>query len=178
MTDPRILPAGYAGNLRLCLILALSLFFSGSPAAEEIQGKVIRVLDGDTIEILHNWQPVRIRLANIDAPEKKQPFGRWSGDQLKALTAGKPVTVNFLQKDRYGRILGRVYTENGTEVNRWMVQNGAAWVYERYNMDTILPALQAEAQQERRGLWFDANPLPPWEWRFSQRDYNVTKRQL
>ncbi|WP_275166836.1 thermonuclease family protein [Citrobacter koseri] len=132
----------------------------------EIQGKVIRVLDGDTIEVLQDKKPVRIRLANIDAPEKKQAFGRWSANQLKALLAGQSVTVSYTQTDRYGRIIGRVFTTNGTDASRFMVQSGAAWVYERYNVDESLPALQREAQEQKRGLWADANPVPPWEWRY------------
>ncbi|EJG8033476.1 TPA: thermonuclease family protein [Escherichia coli] len=132
---------------------------------QEIQGKVIRVLDGDTIEVLQNKKPVRIRLANIDAPEKKQAFGRWSANQLKALLAAQPVTVTYTQTDRYGRIIGRVFTTNGTDASRFMVQSGAAWVYERYNTDKSLPALQREAQEQKRGLWADTNPVPPWEWR-------------
>ena len=135
----------------------------------EIQGKVIRVLDGDTIEVLQDKQdkkPVRIRLANIDAPEKKQAFGRWSANQLKALLAAQPVTVTYTQTDRYGRIIGHVFTTNGTDASRFMVQSGAAWVYERYNVDESLPALQREAQEQKRGLWADANPVPPWEWRY------------
>lgn len=131
----------------------------------EIQGKVIRVLDGDTIEVLQDKKPVRIRLANIDAPEKKQAFGRWSANQLKALLAGQSVTVSYTQTDRYGRIIGHVFTTNGTDASRFMVQSGAAWVYERYNVDESLPALQREAQEQKRGLWADANPVPPWEWR-------------
>ncbi|AQW15140.1 thermonuclease family protein [Escherichia coli] len=132
---------------------------------QEIQGKVIRVLDGDTIEVLQDKKPVRIRLANIDAPEKKQAFGRWSANQLKALLAGQSVTVSYTQTDRYGRIIGRVFTTNGTDASRFMVQSGAAWVYERYNADESLPALQWEAQEQKRGLWADTNPVPPWEWR-------------
>lgn len=132
---------------------------------QEIQGKVIRVLDGDTIEVLQDKKPVRIRLANIDAPEKKQAFGRWSANQLKALLAAQSVTVMYTQTDRYGRIIGRVFTTNGTDASRFMVQSGAAWVYERYNVDESLPALQREAQEQKRGLWADANPVPPWEWR-------------
>ena len=132
---------------------------------QEIQGKVIRVLDGDTIEVLQDKKPVRIRLANIDAPEKKQAFGRWSANQLKALLAAQPVTVTYTQTDHYGRIIGRVFTTNGTDASRFMVQSGAAWVYERYNTDKSLPALQREAQEQKRGLWADTNPVPPWEWR-------------
>lgn len=132
---------------------------------QEIQGKVIRVLDGDTIEVLQDKKSVRIRLANIDAPEKKQAFGRWSTNQLKTLLAGQSVTVSYTQTDRYGRIIGRVFTTNGTDASRFMVQSGAAWVYERYSEDESLPALQREAQEQKRGLWADANPVPPWEWR-------------
>ena len=66
-------------------IFALTLLLSGSVCADQIQGLVIRVLDGDTLEILQARHPVRIRLVNIDAPEKKQPFGRWSMNQLKNL---------------------------------------------------------------------------------------------
>lgn len=144
------------------------ILFSGSLCAAEIQGKVIRVLDGDTIEVLQSKMPVRIRLANIDAPEKKQAFGRWSTNQLKGLVAAQPVTVTYMQTDRYGRIIGRVFTTNGTEASRFMVQSGAAWVYDKYNSDNSLPALQLEAQTQKRGLWADSQPVPPWEWRHTK----------
>lgn len=147
-----------------CMLFSV-FFFSGSLYAAEIQGKVIRVLDGDTLEVLQDKKPVRIRLANIDAPEKRQAFGRWSTNQLKGLVAAQPVTVTYTQTDRYGRIIGRVFTVNGTEASRFMVQSGAAWVYERYNTDKALPALQREAQTQKRGLWADSQPVPPWEWR-------------
>ena len=149
-------------------VTLVAVIFSGSLCASEIQGKVIRVLDGDTIEVLQSQMPVRIRLANIDAPEKKQAFGRWSTNQLKGLVAAQPVTVTYTQTDRYGRIIGRVFTTNGTEASRFMVQSGAAWVYERYNTDKALPALQREAQTQKRGLWSDSQPVPPWEWRHEQ----------
>lgn len=146
--------------------------FSGSLCAAEIQGKVIRVLDGDTIEVktlpakmVVYEVPIRVRLINIDAPEKKQAFGRWSANQLKTLVADKQVTVSYSEKDRYGRIIGHVFTTNGTDASRFMVQSGAAWVYERYNTDKSLPALQREAQEQKLGLWADTNPVPPWEWR-------------
>lgn len=139
--------------------------FPGILCAKEIEGNVVRVLDGDTIEVLQDRTPVRIRLINIDAPEKKQPSGRWSTNQLKSLIAGQPVTVTYTQTDRYGRVLGRVVTTNGIEANRYMVQNGAAWVYDQYNTDPSLPALQREARAQKRGLWADSQPVPPWEWR-------------
>lgn len=134
-------------------------------SAAVIQGKVVRVLDGDTIEILHDKQPVRIRLANIDAPEKKQAFGSWSAARLKALVAGQSVIVTYEKTDRYGRVLGRVMTTNGIEANRQQVLSGAAWVYDQYNTDNSLPVMQRTAQKQKRGLWMDTDPVPPWEWR-------------
>ncbi|ECT9537440.1 micrococcal nuclease [Salmonella enterica subsp. enterica serovar Typhimurium] len=89
----------------------------------------------------------------------------FQGKQLKTLLAGQSVTVSYTQTDRYGRIIGRVFTTNGTDASRFMVQSGAAWVYARYNTDKSLPALQREAQEQKRGLWADPNPVPPWEWR-------------
>lgn len=147
------------------LLTSCTFFFSGFLCAAEMQGKVIRVFDGDTIEVLQEKKPVRIRLANIDAPEKRQAFGRWSMNQLKGLVAAQPVTVTYAQTDRYGRIIGRVFTTNGTEASRFMVKSGAAWVYERYNTDKALPALQREAQEQKRGLWAGSQPVPPWNWR-------------
>ena len=146
-------------------IMLIAVIFSGSLCAAEIHGEVIRVLDGDTIEVLQDKKPVRVRLSNIDAPEKKQAYGSWSTNKLKSLIAGQPVTVMYTKTDRYGRVLGRVYTANGTESNRLMAQSGAAWVYEIYNTDASLPPLQREAQEQKRGLWADNKPLPPWEWR-------------
>nr|WP_241392386.1 thermonuclease family protein [Serratia entomophila] len=156
--------------------MVFAVFFSGYLSAAKIQGKVVRVLDGDTIEIktladsIPIYEtPVRIRLLNIDAPEKKQPFGRWSTNQLKELIAGQLVTVTYTQKDRYGRVLGRVVTTNGIEANSYMVENGAAWVYDQYNTDSSLPALQRRAKEQKHGLWADSNPVPPWEWRHSNK---------
>ncbi|EIQ4494066.1 thermonuclease family protein [Salmonella enterica] len=152
----------------LHIIYLFAVILPATLCAAQLHGMVIRVLDGDTIEVLQERQPVRVRLLNIDAPEKKQPFGRWSTNQLKSLLAGQSVTVSYTQTDRYGRVLGRVVTANGTEANRQQVLKGAAWVYDRYNTDNSLPALQQEAQTQKRGLWADPNPVPPWEWRHKQ----------
>lgn len=149
----------------LMVVGSILFLYSCMSYAAELQGKVIRVLDGDTIEVLQENKPVRVRLANIDAPEKKQAYGRWSTNQLKGLVAAQPVTVTYTQTDRYGRIIGRVFMTNGIEANRFMVKSGAAWIYERYNTDPALPGLQVEARLEQRGLWADVNPVPPWEWR-------------
>ncbi|EAA3041145.1 endonuclease, partial [Shigella sonnei] len=119
--------------------IPLVLFiFSWPVLCADIHGRVVRVLDGDTIEVMDSRKAVRIRLVNIDAPEKKQDYGRWSTDMMKSLVAGKTVTVTYFQRDRYGRILGQVYAPDGMNVNQFMVRAGAAWVYEQYNTDPVL----------------------------------------
>ncbi|ARF52087.1 thermonuclease family protein [Pantoea stewartii] len=158
--------------MRISLLL-ISFITAFNASATEIKAKVIKVLDGDTIDVIADYLPAnllvtqipqRVRLLNIDAPEKGQAFGRWSGEQLKTLVAGKFVIVNYDSSDRYGRLLGRV-SVNGIDINHQMISVGAAWVYDQYNADTALPALQKEAQEQRRGLWAESNPIPPWEWR-------------
>ncbi|EEY9978346.1 thermonuclease family protein [Escherichia coli] len=139
--------------------------FSWQVFSADIHGRVVRVLDGDTIDVMLSQHPVRVRLVNIDAAEKKQEYGRWSEKIMKSLVAGKTVTVTYFQRDRYGRILGQVYAPDGMNVNQFMVRAGAAWVYEQYNTDPVLPVLQGEARQQKRGLWADSAPVPPWVWR-------------
>ncbi len=107
--------------------IPLVLFiFSWPVLSADIHGRVVRVLDGDTIEVMDSRKAVRIRLVNIDAPEKKQDYGRWSTDMMKSLVAGKTVTVTYFQRDRYGRILGQVYAPDGMNINQFMVRAGAA----------------------------------------------------
>ncbi|MEH3694474.1 thermonuclease family protein, partial [Escherichia coli] len=92
------------------------------------------------------------------------PFIRWPNlvCHYKSLVAGKTVTVTYFQRDHYGRILGQVYAPDGMNVNQFMVRAGDAWVYEQYNTDPVLPVLQGEVRQQKRGLWADSAPVPPW----------------
>ncbi|EEH8806227.1 thermonuclease family protein [Salmonella enterica] len=151
-------------NMRKYILLGLFIF-SWPVLSADIYGRVVRVLDGDTIEVMDPRKAVRIRLVNIDALEKKQDDGRWSTNMMKSLVAGKTVTVTYFQRDRYGRIPGQVYAPDGMNINQFMVRAGAAWVYEQYNTAPVLPVLQNEARQQKRGLWSDADPVPPWIWR-------------
>jgi endonuclease YncB( thermonuclease family) len=110
----------------------------------------------------------RIRLSDIDTPERKQPFGTKAKEALSELAFGKQARVVEITVDRYGRIVGRVYV-NGTDVNRELVAQGYAWVYRKYSNDAELLGLEAEAKQKGLGLWADPNPISPWEWRRGRR---------
>ncbi len=127
--------------------------------------RVVGVHDGDTITCLdENNQQQKVRLAEIDAPEIGQDFGKVSRDAMAGMVFGKTVEVVDEGKDRYGRWIGHVYV-NGMDVNRQMVATGNAWHYAAYSKDQSLADLQAQAQAQKLGLWAQPNPTPPWEFR-------------
>lgn len=130
--------------------------------------KVIGIADGDTLTILQDNRPVKIRLANVDAPEKSQPYGQRSRQSLSALCWDRDAQYETQDIDRYKRVVA-VVTCGGVEVNRAQVEQGFAWVYPKYNKDPSLLQLQEDARDMRRGLWGDRNPIEPWEYRKKTR---------
>ena len=135
-------------------------------SATTINAKVIRVLDGDTIEVLHNNHPERIRLSGIDCPEKGQAFGKRAKQAASELVYGKEVTLQIHGKDKYKRTLANLVLSDGTIVNQQLVKDGWCWWYRKYAPgDTVLEVLEKEAREAKKGLWVDPQPVPPWEWR-------------
>jgi micrococcal nuclease len=127
--------------------------------------RVVGVNDGDTITCLdENNQQQKVRLAEMDAPELGQDFGKVSRDALAGTVFGKTVQVVDEGKDRYGRWIGHISID-GTDVNRQMIATGNAWHYAAYSNDKSLATLQSQAQAQRSGLWAQPNPTPPWEFR-------------
>jgi hypothetical protein len=113
--------------------------------------------------VLISGRQTKVRLAEIDAPEKRQPFGERSKQSLSDLAYGKRVKVNQHDRNRYGRVIGRVYIES-LDVNAEQIKRGMAWIYRKYDRDRSLLALEHEARGAKRGLWTDPNPIPPWEY--------------
>lgn len=149
----------------LALLFPILLFTPSVEAAFPFTGKVVAVLDGDTIEVLHNGKAERIRLNGVDCPEKKQAFGQKAKRFTSSLVFGKTVVVVPSEKDRYKRIVGDVFLSNGVNLSYELVRAGFAWWYRKYSDDVMLAVLELEAQLERKGLWLDPHPMPPWEWR-------------
>ncbi len=148
-------------------VLALTL---PAQATEVLTGKVVGVTDGDTITVLFaGHDQVKVRLANIDAPEKAQPFGQRSKQALSDLAFGKAIECNQSGLDRYGRTIA-VCMVGGVDINLAMVKAGMAWVYRKYahNVPDYYSA-EDEAHRQRLGLWADTEPVPPWEWRRSNK---------
>ena len=144
-------------------------------SATTLEGRVTHVIDGDGLVVLVGTRHVIVRLAEIDAPERSQPFGQPSRQSLHALCGGKPTKLEVRGKDRNGRTVAQV-TCAGTNANSEQVRRGMAWVFERYApANSPLYALQAEARQTRRGLWAQSEPVPPWEWRQSASRTNIER---
>ena len=155
--------------------LALALCLSFATHADTLQGRVIGIADGDTLTILDaNNEQHRIRLAGIDAPEKKQPFGQVSKQSLSDLAYARDVEVEWGKQDRYGRIVGKIIV-SGEDINLIQIKRGLAWHYKKYEgeqsmADRITYANEeAQAKQLRTGLWVDPQPIAPWDWRKGNR---------
>ena len=152
-------------------LICLSLLFAPVIATADITGRVIGVTDGDTIKVLAaDHQQHKVRLAGIDAPEKNQAFGARSKQALSECAYNKEATIQGDKQDRYKRLVGKVIV-SGTDCNLRQVELGMAWHYKKYQNEqteedrTIYSAVEERARLSRAGLWGDANPAPPWEFR-------------
>ncbi len=140
-------------------------------SAAELSGRVVSIADGDTLTLLvDGHKQVKVRLAEIDTPEKGQPYGSKARQALADLAFKKDARVAWTERDRYGRVVGRVFVD-GLDVNAEMVRQGHAWVYRQYAKDKSLFDLEQEARSAKRGLWAlsEAENVPPWEWRKARR---------
>jgi len=150
----------------LLVSLVLFLLLSTSVAvAASFTGKVVRVSDGDTIQVMHNGMAEKVRLHGIDCPEKKQAYGRKAKEFTASLVAGRTVMVEVKDRDRYGRTVGRVFLPDGSCLNEALVKAGYAWHYKQYSNDSTLAQLELDARRASRGLWKDPHPVAPWDWR-------------
>jgi len=147
--------------LLLALVACENFNFS-----ETHDGKVVKVLDGDSLNIIQQGKVVRIRLAEIDAPEHGQPFWKQSQQALEGYVSGKNVSVEEFDSDQYGRIVGHVYL-NDMWVNGKLVQQGYAYVYDRYAVSKKLYQYQAQAEKNKVGIWKlpESQRVRPWDWR-------------
>ncbi len=155
-------------------IACLALASLGLAWADELQGRVVKVADGDTITVLDGQRQQHvIRLAGIDAPEKSQPYGQKSKAHLSQAVFGQTVTVTFDKRDRYGRIVGQVRVL-GEDANLRQLQAGWAWHYKQYQSEqtpdqrSVYDAAERAAREKRLGLWQGqgpASPEPPWDYR-------------
>jgi len=164
------------------VVWLLSTWLALPAQAATIEGKVVGISDGDTITVLDGQKSeYKIRLAGIDAPEKSQPYGQQSKQHLSDVVFGKAVTVEWNKIDRYGRTIGKVLVQ-GKDANLRQVQAGMAWHYKAYEKEQSVPdrgdyaAAETKARTQRLGLWADANPIPPWDFRHGTGEASTEAR--
>lgn len=151
--------------------IALALVFAGlvwaAAAFADFSGKVVAVKDGDTLEIMRDkTNAVTVRLSGIDCPERGQAFGQRAKQFASDLAFGKIVMVIEKNRDRYGRTVGEVILEDGQSLNHELVLAGLAWWYRQFApKDKELERLEIKAREDKAGLWSDADPVPPWDYR-------------
>lgn len=134
---------------------------------EDLHGRVVSITDGDTLKILTGTQQVKIRLAEIDTPEREQPWGTRAKQALSDKVFGKDVRVKVVDTDRHGRTVGKIWLDS-RDINREMVREGHAWVYRKCMKDKSLLDDEDHARKEKLGLWSLPDVVPPWEWRRTQ----------
>ena len=145
--------------------LLLVTHFPAMAAAMPISGRVVHVIDGDGLILLVGGQRLNVRLEQIDAPELRQAYGIASRQSLMAICGGQLARANVSGKDGNGRRLAQV-TCAGVDANAEQVRRGMAWVFDRdAPANSPLHRLQDDARTARRGLWAQAEPVAPWQWR-------------
>lgn len=155
-------------HLSLALLLLLVPLTSWSA---ELEGRVVRIVDGDTLILLDasNTQ-TKVRLAGIDCPERGQPWGTRAKQALSNYVFDQQVTVVWTKLDRYGRTVGKIINSQ-QDVNLALVRDGMCWWYRKYAGEQspvdqrLYEAAEAKAREERKGLWVDPKPVAPWDWR-------------
>ena len=160
--------------LILVLVVIFNCIFSSSSYVEaknfynNIPGIVTKVYDGDTLTLQNNNGIYKIRLAGIDAPESRQAYGNVSRNYLYNMVRDRFVYAEVHSKDRYGRYVAKIILDN-TDVNAEMLRAGLAWHYKQYDNNYEYARLEQEAKRNRRGLWMEKNPIPPWIYRKNKK---------
>lgn len=149
------------------ILFALAISLLSMALAEPCS--VVSVVDGDTLHVRRaDGSPLTVRLAEIDAPEAKQPCGPWATALLRSLVSGGHVDVSAGVRDSYGRRVAHV-TVGGRDVGLVLLRSGAAWVFVRYPHTREASEAEAAARAARAGLWASQHPIAPWEWRKGAR---------
>jgi micrococcal nuclease len=152
----------------LMILMIVATAFSNAMAMEEVKGKVVLVIDGNTLEVVDaNKESHKIMLAGIDSPELQQEFGEKAKTLLEKLTLKKNVVVTFVGKDRWGNYLAEVLIEGKVDPRVELLKEGLAWTAER-NPIPSLEEYRTKAQENGKGLWQQGDPTPPWTFRRQQ----------
>ena len=155
------------------LIMAIYVILSVTVLG--FSARVVKVYDGDTITVVNteNNKKIKVRLYGVDAPEISQEYGRNSRDWVRNRIKGQIVGINEINKDKYGRVVAKVYYNEGDYLNRDLIESGGAWWYEYYAKDDrLLEVAEENAKESNRGLWA-GNPINPHEFRKTKKHSSI-----
>ena len=170
--------------MKTVLFVAALTMLSAAVSSSAVEGEVVAITDGDTIKILTpTKQQIKVRLADIDTPERGQPYSNASRENLASMVAGKEVFVESTKNDRYGRMLGKVWVQPSDcptcgktlDINYAQILEGMAWWYRYYANEQSeedrgrYESAEDEARLRKRELWADPYPINPYEWRKANR---------
>ena len=144
------------------LFVSINLSFSQTT----YQAKVVGIKDGDTVVVLDSLNhQTTLRLAEVDCPEKDQPFGTKAKQFTSDKIYRKQIKYVVTEIDRYGRSIAMIYYDNNKYLSAELIKNGLAWHYKRYSTSKELANFENSARLQKVGLWYDKNPVAPWDWR-------------
>ena len=153
------------------VILLTALLFAAAASAHQLPGQVLRVIDGDSLILQVGHAKYGIELADIDAPELNQPWGRHAADRLHRTLVGAFVVVVTERIDGY-QVTGRISHKN-RDVGLQLLLDGLAWQTRVTSSKTPeerpYAIAEQQARRDRRGLWSDPQPIAPWEWRQTRK---------
>ena len=151
-------------NVRALVLLTLFIWECN---VQPSGGRCLSVLDGDTSKVSLEGREVTVRLEGIDCPERGYPFSRKAKDFTSEMLLNKDVELKVKEKDRYGRTVARIHVD-GMDASLELVRAGLAWHYKRYSSDPWLAEAEEAARSERKGVWSEHDPIPPWETKHSR----------
>lgn len=154
---------------KIIITALLILSICNAQAQTLLTGTVVGVKDGDTVEVLDDKNKTTIlRLAEVDCPEKKQPYGKAAKQFTSNAVYRKTIHYIVTNKDRYGRSVAKVFYKN-KYLSAEIIKNGMGWHYKKYSRSRQLAQLEQKARAQKKGLWADANPVYPSDWRKARR---------
>ena len=131
----------------------------------DFAARVVTVHEGDRLTIRHGGRSETIYLKDIDCPELKQPHGKQAKHAIAAYLGNREVVVRGLTRDKQGRVSAEVLLQDGRNVGHELLKEGLAWWQRSASSDASLEVVEELARAERKGLWSEPHPVPPWKWK-------------
>ena len=135
----------------------------------DFPARVVTVHEGDRLTIRYDGRSETIYLKDIDCPELKQPYGKQAKQVIAAYVGNRDVVVRALKRDRHGLVTAEIFLQDGRNVGHELVKEGLAWSRPETAQGQSFVDVEQLARAERKGLWSDTNPVPPWKWKAPKR---------